>query len=141
MHQPDLPIQTDDTSPGRRHAADADEVTHTRVHVLGLDPVPPISISHDDDGAAVVHARCACPRIADLAAQFEHISLAAADWLDQNTRPWRLCPTSQTRVTAPTAHGRITATHRSSDGTALIEIEQPDGQRTTVPLHQVTTQP
>ncbi|MGW2934649.1 hypothetical protein ACWDA7_22955 [Streptomyces sp. NPDC001156] len=132
MHQPD---------PDHRHAADTDEVTHARVHVLGLDPVPPIRISHDDDGTAIVHARCACTRIAYLAAQFEHISLAADQWLDQNTRPWRLCPTSETRVTTPTAHGRITATHRSSDGTAQVEIEQADGQRTTVPLHQVTAQP
>ncbi|MFI1701448.1 hypothetical protein ACH419_36585 [Streptomyces bobili] len=122
-----------------RRRAYAQQVEHNRVHVLGLDPVPPVRIGHTDTGTCTVHVRCSCPQVEGLAAHYEHVSLAAADWLDANpTRTWELCPTSPARFATPSASGRITATFRNADGAAVVEIQHPDGHREVVALARVS---
>jgi hypothetical protein len=118
--------------------AQAQRVEHNRVHTLGLAPVPPIRIGHTETGTCVVHVRCSCPKVEGLAGHFEHVSLAAADWLDEApTTPWEFCPTSPTRVTAPSGNGPFTATFRNAEGAAVVEFQHPGGHRETIALAQV----
>ncbi|MCX4826344.1 hypothetical protein OG883_42650 [Streptomyces sp. NBC_01142] len=118
--------------------AHAQRVEHNRVHILGLAPVPPVRIGHIDTGTCVVPVRCSCLQVEGLAAHFEHVSLAAGNWLDETpTTPWEICPTSPTRVTAPSGSGPLTATFRNAEGAAVVEFEHPDGHREAVALARV----
>ncbi|WP_440581053.1 hypothetical protein [Streptomyces sp. PT19] len=115
----------------------AQRVEHKRVHTLGRAPVPPIRIGYSETGACVVHVRCSCPEVEGLAGHYERVSLAAADWLDEaSTTPWEFCPTTPTRVTAPSG-GTLTASFRNSEGAAVVEFRHPDGHRETIALAQV----
>jgi hypothetical protein len=118
--------------------AHARQVEHNRVHLLGLEPHPPVRIGHHN-GAWIVHARCSCPYVEGLAAHFERVSLAADAWLNEDaTTPWAFCPTSASRLTAGSVSGHITATGRADQGAATAEIERADGHRTIVRLDEVT---
>ncbi|WP_331732079.1 hypothetical protein OG613_47405 (plasmid) [Streptomyces sp. NBC_00015] len=118
-----------------RRRAHAQQVEHNRVHVLGLDPVPPVRIGHTITGTCTVHIRCSCPQVEGLAAHYENVPLAAADWLDANpATTWELCPTSPARVITPSVSGRISATFRNADGAAGVEIQHLNGHREVVAL-------
>ncbi|RNG30341.1 hypothetical protein [Streptomyces botrytidirepellens] len=122
-----------------RRRADARQVEHNRVHILGRDPVPPICIGHTAPDTYIVHVRCSCPQVEGLAAHFEHVSQAAADWLDEiPTTPWKFCPTSPTRVTGPSGSGRLTRTLRNAEGAAVVELQHADGHREAVALAEVS---
>ncbi|MFB6992182.1 hypothetical protein [Streptomyces sp. NPDC056304] len=109
--------------------AHAQQVEHNRVHTRGLQPVPPVRIGYTPTGTCIVHVRCACPQVEQLAAHFEHVFLAAADWLDEiPTTPWALCPTSPSRVMTATGPRRLLQTLRSPDGAADVEIQGADGR-------------
>ncbi|MGC5263905.1 hypothetical protein ACPXCO_23080 [Streptomyces cyaneofuscatus] len=117
----------------------ARQVEHNRIHVLGLDPVPPVRIGHTATGTCVVHVRCSCPQVEGLAAHYEHVSLAAADWLAETpATPWEFCPTSPTGVTTQRGRGRLTGTLRNDKGMAVVEVEHRDGHREAVALAQVS---
>ncbi|MFD7866985.1 hypothetical protein [Streptomyces sp. NPDC059783] len=116
----------------------AQGVEHERVDTLGRAPVPPVRIGHTETGTCVVHVRCSCPDVEGLAGHFEHVSLAASDWLDEApTTPWEFCPTTPTRVTAPSGSGPLTATFRDPVGAAVVEFQHPDGHREAVARTQV----
>ncbi|MFE1785285.1 hypothetical protein ACFW9F_22610 [Streptomyces sp. NPDC059506] len=119
----------------------AQQIEYNRIHVLGLEPAPPVRIG-TSAGTCIVHTRCFCPHVEGLAAHFEHVSVAADDWLNEAPdTPWQFCPTSPQRITTPTASGRITRTCRTDQGTAAVEIEHDaDGRRILVPLREVTNQ-
>ncbi|MEV6653968.1 hypothetical protein [Streptomyces sp. NPDC051219] len=62
-----------------------------------------VRIGFNTVGTCVVHVRCSCPHVDGLAAHFEHVSLAADGWLNQDTAtPWEFCPTSATIQPGPT---------------------------------------
>ncbi|MFJ5817288.1 hypothetical protein ACIQGT_25830 [Streptomyces sp. NPDC093108] len=116
----------------------AQQVEHNRVHTRGLQPVPPVRIGYTTTGTCIVHVRCACLEVERLAAHFEHVSLAAADWLDEtSTTPWEFCPTSPNRVSTPTGEGLLVRTLRSVDGAAAVEIQSTDGRSEFIPLASV----
>ncbi|MFF3957390.1 hypothetical protein ACFYY1_29875 [Streptomyces sp. NPDC001890] len=115
------------TLAGRRRDH-ARRVEHNRTHVLGLDPVPPVRLGHTATGTCVVHVRCSCPRVEGLAAHYEHVTLAAADWLDETpTTPWKFCPNSPTRFTTQSGSGRLTSTLRNDKGMAVVELQHSEG--------------
>jgi hypothetical protein len=118
----------------------AQRVEHNRVHILGLEPVPPVRIGHTAQGVWMLHVRCSCPVVEGLAAHFEHVSRAAADWLDETpTTPWEICPTTSVRrITTPHGRGRSCGTTRTAEGTAALQICYADGQRERGPLTQIS---
>lgn len=134
----DTAIRSALTAVAERRRAHARYVQHNRVHVLGLEPVSPVRVGHSTTGACVLHVRCSCPHVEGRAAHFEHVSQAAADWLDETpTTPWELCSTSPTRITTPNGSGRLTGTLRDSKGTAVVEIQHTDRDAEVIALAQV----
>ncbi|MGP3950830.1 hypothetical protein [Streptomyces sp. 7N604] len=122
-----------------RRRAHARQVEHNRVHVLGLEPVPPVRIGYTDTGTCIVHVRCSCPKVDGLAAYYEHVSLAADGWLDEiPTTPWEFCPTSPTQVTTESGSGRLTSTLRNDKGMAVVRLQHTNGRREEIALAQVS---
>ncbi|MGW3390542.1 hypothetical protein [Streptomyces cinereoruber] len=110
--------------------AHAQRVEHNRVHILGFVPTPPVRIGYTEAGTCVVHVRCSCPRVEGLAAHFEHVSLAADEWLDEaTTTPWTFCPTSPTQVITEGGTGHLTSTSRNERGQAVVQVQQHDSGR------------
>lgn len=122
-----------------RRRAHARQVEHNRVHVLGLEPVPPVRIGYMETGTCIVHVRCTCPQVDGLAAHYERVSLAAGGWLDEiPTTPWELCPTSPTQVTTESGSGRVTSTFRNDKGMAVVRLQHTDGRREVIALARVS---
>lgn len=122
-----------------RRRAHARQVEHNRVHVLGLEPIPPVRIGYTDTGICIVHVRCTCPQVDGLAAHYENVSLAADGWLDEiPTTPWGLCPTSPTQVTTDSGSSRLTCTLRNDKGMSVVRLQHTDGRREIFALAQVT---
>ncbi|MFI5867175.1 hypothetical protein [Streptomyces sp. NPDC051546] len=119
--------------------AHAQQVEHNRVHILGLDPHPPVRIGHTHTGTCVVHVRCSCPQVDGLAAHYEHVSLAADGWLDEvPTTPWEFCPTSPTQVITDSGTGRLTSTSRNDRGQAVVQVQHPGRRHEVIALARVS---
>ncbi|MGW6203675.1 hypothetical protein ACWF9B_08515 [Streptomyces sp. NPDC055089] len=135
---PDAALRSALSEVAANRRAHAQQVEHNRVHAGGLQPVPPVRIGYTPTGTCTVHVRCACPQVEQLAAHFEHVSLATADWLDEiPTTPWALCPTSPNQVTTATGPNRLLQTLRSPDGAAAVEIQSADGRIEVIPFASV----
>ncbi|MCX4681652.1 hypothetical protein OG413_41360 [Streptomyces sp. NBC_01433] len=135
----DIAIRNALSTLAERRRDHARQVEYNRIHVLGLDPVPPVRLGHAATGTCVVHVRCSCPQVEGLAAHYEHVTLAAAEWLDETpTTPWEFCPNSPTQVTTRSGSGRLTRTLRNDKGMAVVELQHSDGNRESVALAQVS---
>ncbi|MET7487103.1 hypothetical protein [Streptomyces sp. NPDC005538] len=127
------------TALAERRRAHARQVEHNRVHVLGLEPVPPVRIGYTETGTCIVHVRCTCPQVDGLAAHYEQVSLAADGRLDEiPTTPWELCPTSPTQVTTESGTGHLTSTFRNDQGMAAVRLQHTDGSREEIALARVS---